>query len=127
MPACWFVYIFSSWEIIRSQKRRFLKGRWYTERYHRIFWESFGLKITITKNLQNFNFLDVTFDLCTGYLPNKKPNENPIYINVNSHYPPNIIKALTESISKRISNISSDKAAFDNAALFYNDVLSASG
>ena len=30
-------------------------------------------------------------------------------------------------VSKGISNISSDKATFNNAAPFYNDVLSASG
>ena len=39
----------------------------------------------------------------------------------------NIIKALSNNISKRISNISSNKATFNNAALSYNDVLSASG
>ena len=44
-----------------------------------------------------------------------------------STHPPNIIKALPDSISKRVSNISSDKATFVNAVPFYNDVLSASG
>ena len=48
------------------------------------------------------------------------------YINVNSNYPPNIIKALPDSISQRISNISSDKATFSNAAPFCNYVLSGS-
>ena len=37
------------------------------------------------------------------------------------------MKALSDSISKRISNISSDKATFNNAAPFYNHLLSASG
>ena len=74
------------------------------------------------------NFLDVTFNLCTGKCqPYKKPNDTPTYINVNSNHPPNIIKELSNSISKRISNISSDKAAFNRAAPSYNDVLSASG
>ena len=72
--------------------------------------------------------MDVTFDLCTGrYKPYKKPKDAPTYINVNSSDPPNIIKALPVNISKRISNISSYKAAFSNAAPFYNSVLSASG
>ena len=51
----------------------------------------------------------------------------PTYINVNSNDPPNIIKALPNNISKWISNISSDKARFNNAAPSYNDVLSACG
>ena len=38
-----------------------------------------------------------------------------------------IIKALPDNISKRISNISSEKAIFNNAASFYNDVLSVKG
>ena len=57
----------------------------------------------------------------------KKPNDTHTYINVNSNHPPNIIKALPDIISKRISNISSDKAKFSNATPFYNYVLSASG
>ena len=48
------------------------------------------------------------------------------YINVNSNHPPNIIRALPDNISQRISNISSDIATFSNVAPFYNDVLSGS-
>ena len=46
-------------------------------------------------------------------------------INLNSNHPSNIIKALPDNMSKRIYNISSDKATFK--APFHNDVLSASG
>ena len=93
----------------------------------RTFRENFGWKITITTNLKIVNFLDVTFKLCPRkYQPYKKPNNTP-YINVSSNHPSNIIKALTNNISKWISNISSDKATFGNAAPSYNDVLSASG
>ena len=50
----------------------------------RTFRENFSLKIIITTNLKIVNFLDVTFDLCTGrYQPYKKPNDTPTYINVN--------------------------------------------
>ena len=90
----------------------------------RTFRENFGLKITITTNLKTVNFLDVTFNLCTGkYQPYKKPNNTLTYINVNVKHPPNIIKALPNNISKRISNISSDKATFNNATPSYNDVV----
>ena len=94
----------------------------------RTFWENFGLKITITKNLKTVNFFDVTFNLCTGkYQQYEKLNDTATYINANSHHPSNIIRALPDNISKRISNISSDEATFNNAATFYNHVLSASG
>ena len=94
----------------------------------RTFRENFGLKITITTNLKTVNFLDVTFNLCTRkYQPYKKPNDTPAYININSNHPPDIIKTLTNNISNQISNISYDKATFNNAPPFYNDVLSANG
>ena len=90
------------------------------------FWENFCSKRTI--NTKVVNFLDGTFDLCTArYQPCKKPNDIPTYFSVNSNHTPNIIKALPDRISKRISNISSDKATFSNAATFYNDALSGSG
>ena len=44
----------------------------------RTFRQSFGLKITITTNLKTVNFLDVTFNFCTGkYQPFNKPNVTP--------------------------------------------------
>ena len=94
----------------------------------RTFWENFGVKINITTNLKTVNFFDVTLNLSTRkYQPYKKSNDTPAYSNVNLNYWPNIIKALPDNISKRISNISSDEATFNNAATFYNHVLSASG
>ena len=44
-----------------------------------------------------------------------------------SNHPPNVIKALPESISKRISNISSNKEIFETSASYYNNALSSSG
>ena len=87
-----------------------------------------GLKITIETNLKIVNFLDITFNLVTGiHQPYIKPNDQPLYINKKSNHPPNIIKALPESISRRISNISSNKEVFNVAAPFYNKALAASG
>ena len=45
-------------------------------------------------------------------------NDTSTYINVNSNHLSNIIKALPDSISKRIINISSDKGRFNNSAQF---------
>ena len=85
------------------------------------FRENFNPKITITTNLIIITFLDVILDRCTGgYRDYKRPNDTPIYINVSSNYPRNIINALSDSISKRVSNVSFDKAKFDNVTPFYN-------
>ena len=37
-----------------------------------------------------------------------------MYINVNSNYPPSIIKQVPSSINRRLSNLSSDKEVFLN-------------
>ena len=93
-----------------------------------LFKDKFGLKITISTNLKVVNFLDVTLNLLTGlYQPFKKPNDTPVYINVNSNHPPNIIKTIPEIISKRISDISSNEDIFKQAAPYYNNALSNSG
>ena len=87
-----------------------------------------SLEITIIRNSKPVNFLDVKFNFCTGkYQPYKKLSGTPNYINVDSNHLTNIIKALPNNISKQISNISSDKASFNNTLPFYNNILSASG
>ena len=87
-----------------------------------------GLKITIETNLKAVNFLDVTLDLRNySYKPYQKPNDNPLYINASSNHPPSIIKQLPKNISKRISEISSSKEIFDQAAPYYNNALKSSG
>ena len=74
------------------------------------------------------NFLDVTLDLTTGkFKPYKKPGNIPLYINVKSNHPPNIIKNLLENISRRINKLSSEKSTFDNSKDLYNSALSNSG
>ena len=48
-----------------------------------------GLNITIQTNLKIVNFLDVTFNLNNAtYYPYRKPNDHPLYINVESNHPP---------------------------------------
>ena len=94
----------------------------------KLFKDEFNLKITTMTNLKIVNFLDITFDLRTGtYKPYSKPNDKPMYINVNSNHPPNIIKCLPKMIANRISRISSNKDIFDKAAPYYNEALKSSG
>ena len=86
-----------------------------------------GLALTIQSNLTMVNFLDVTFNLKDGtYKPYKKPNDIPIYININSNHPSNIIKQIPTIISKRISQIPSNEEIFKNVAPYYENALKAS-
>ena len=50
--------------------------------------KSEGLSITIETNLIETDFLDVIFNLHTGkYFPYRKPNNDPLYINIHSNHP----------------------------------------
>ena len=74
-----------------------------------IFKNEFHLNIVCDANLKIDNFLDVTLNLSNDkYQPYNKPGNSPLYININSNHPSNIIKDLRESISRHISKLSSD-------------------
>ena len=65
-----------------------------------------GLNITIAANLHTVNYLDVTFGMQKGtYLPYRKPDNQPVFINNCSNHPSTVIKQLLKSISKRLSNL----------------------
>ena len=82
----------------------------------KIFKEDFDLSITCKTKLKAVNFLDVTLNLTTGkYQPYNKPNNNPLYINILSNHPPNIIKNLPDNISKRINTLSADERTFNKS------------
>ena len=69
-----------------------------------------AVEVTIEKNLQITDFLDVTFNLKNGkYYPFRKPNNDPLYINAFSNHPKNIIKEIRNMIGERISEISCDE------------------
>ena len=61
------------------------------------------------------------------YKPYKKPNDQPLYVNTSSNYPPKIIKQLPTSISNRLSNNSSNKQAFHMSKGEYEKALRESG
>ena len=46
---------------------------------------------------------------------------------MNSNHPPNIIKNLPKSISRRVNKLSSDKTVFNNSKVLFNSTLSNSG
>ena len=60
-----------------------------------------GLSITVKAILKTADFLDIHFDLVKEiYRPYKKLNDDPLYINKKSSYPPSILQQLPKSISK---------------------------
>ena len=90
--------------------------------------QSIGFKIEIITNLQEVDFLDVTFNLINNtYRPYKKPNDNLTYINTSSNHPPNIIKQLTKTTSEQLSKNSSSIEIFNSSKLEHEDALKKSG
>ena len=87
-----------------------------------------GLNIIIETNLVDTDFLDVTFNLETEkYLPYRKPNSDPLYINAKSNHPPTIVKDLPKMINKRLSDLSCNKDEFKKAKPLYENALKGSG
>ena len=62
-----------------------------------------GLSITVKTITKTADFLDIHFDLVKEiYQPYKKPNDDPLYINIKANHPTSILQQLPKSISKRI-------------------------
>lgn len=86
------------------------------------------LKVDIISDVKTVNFLDVNFDLRKGiYQPYRKENSNPIYVHPLSNHPKSIIRHIPKSISKRISDNSSNLETFNKHKYFYNRALKDSG
>ena len=74
------------------------------------------------------SFLDVTLYLTTGkYQPYRKPDNNPLYINVPSNHTPNIIKNFQSNVYERISNLQADETTYRKSKNLYNNALGESG
>ena len=82
--------------------------------FTKIFRDDFDLSITCETNLKALNFLDVTPSLTTrkDHFYNK-PDNNPLYINIFSNDPPNMIKNPPDNISKRINTLSAGETTFN--------------
>ena len=87
-----------------------------------------GLSITCETNLKIVNFLDIQLNLENNTIrPYMKPSNNPVYINKHSNHPPNILQKLPKSISRRISDISSNENIFKDSITIYENALKSSG
>ena len=79
-----------------------------------------GPSIIVTKNITTMKFLGVTFDLKTwSYKPFRKPNDELIYLDIDSSHPPSVLKQLLESIGKRLSEKSSSEKIFNKSRIFH--------
>ena len=97
------------------------------KKIHKLFNEN-DLKITIEANLIKTDFLDATFDLSNNkFYPYRKPNDTPLYINVNSNHPPSIIKQIPKMINRRLSDLSCNADEFEKSKPEYQDALKKSG
>ena len=87
-----------------------------------------GLKITIEANSKSVDFLDVNFNLTNNtFSPYLKPNNKPLYVNMQNNHPLNMIKNIPLAINKRLSEISANKEIFQKAAPIYQEALDSSG
>ena len=86
------------------------------------------LEITIKGNLKIGNLLDMALNLHKNtYKPYSKPDDLPVYIDVNSNHPPTSIRELPKSIGKRLSGLSCIKKILEKAIPPYNDAFKKSG
>ena len=68
-------------------------------------------RLLSTLIMENLNLID------------RKPNDDPLYINIHSNHPPSIIKQLRTSIYKCISALSADEQTFHESAPIYQNAL----
>ena len=60
------------------------------------------LRVTVDTNLTQSDFLDVTLNLSSKkYWPFRKPNDQPLYLNMQFNHPPMIIKQFPAMIKKK--------------------------
>ena len=85
------------------------------------FFQDNELKITVKSGKTSINFLDINFSLNSeSYQPYRKPNDEPLYINRNWNHPPTILSRLPQTISKRLTSLSSNYELISRAAPMYN-------
>ena len=86
------------------------------------------LNITTEPTTTVVQYLDVEFDLRNDiYRPYRKPNSEPLYVNINSNHPPSVLKQIPQGIAKRLSTISSNEEVFKSAVSEYEKALKDSG
>ena len=103
----------------------------YLDRYRKkliTLFQDNELKITVCMGKTSIKFLDINFCLNSkSNQPYRKPNDEPLYISRNSNHPHTILSRLPQTISKRLSSLSSNYKLFSKAAPMYNAALENAG
>ena len=90
--------------------------------------QTHGLKITIDANRKVVDYLDISMNPNTGtFQPYRKPNSTPVYVDVSSCHPPEVLKQIPIGVNKRLQRISCNEDVFSDAKPIYEDALAASG
>ena len=86
------------------------------------------LEITIEKGLVKTDFLDVTLNLRNDmYEPYRKPRSETIYVHKKSNHPNYIVKQIPNTINDRLTRLSRNEFAFNNAKENYQEALTKAG
>ena len=105
------------WSTKRSEEPKIIK-----------IFKDWVLSITVTTNITSVDFLELTLYLKTeSHQPFRKQNNDPIYMDINSNHPVQILKHLPKSISRRLSGNSSSKEVIDKSKALYEKSLNNSG
>ena len=81
-----------------------------------------GFDVIIECNMKIVNYLDITFNLNRGiFQPYQKPDNIIQYTHVESNHPSNIIKQISKTIEKSLSQLCSNEEIFNESAPFYED------
>ena len=84
--------------------------------------KDFGLEIVAESNLRIRNYLDVTLNLDDGYFKlYHKTDDITQYFNKESNHSPHLMKHLSASIEKQLSNNCSNESTFKESAIYYED------
>jgi len=87
-----------------------------------------GLQVTVEANKKVVQYLDVELNLNDGsFKPYLKPNDNPLYVNIDSSHPPSIISNIPKAINKRLSLLSSSEDMFNSVVPVYQEALKKAG
>ena len=104
----WSSYLFLIEEAMLDQTLRDMNNLWkfYIQHLNRVF-----LK---TEPKQVVDYLDVKFNLSKHtYEQYRKPNDRPLYINVDSNDPPHVQKHVPKNLNQRLSNLSATEETFN--------------
>ena len=83
-----------------------------------------GLSITCEVNKKIVDILDAWFNLNDQtYETDRKPSNEPVYINKQSNHPSNITADIPKAISKCLTNVSCNKNGFDRSVDIYQTAL----